>query len=127
MQTWLQVKSEVRTCTGFGEREAKDCKLPLKVLKSSLVCLVPRIDQINPRGARKGRASHRTTHSAWVRGCSLVDEGLINEKALEGFEAEMHVIPPRSPDLNSTNREYVPYCEELHSYRAPSYLREYHG
>jgi hypothetical protein len=26
------------------------------------------IDQINPRGPRKGRASHRTTHSAWVRG-----------------------------------------------------------
>ena len=28
------------------------------------------IDQINLRGPRKGRASHRTTHSAWVRGCS---------------------------------------------------------
>jgi hypothetical protein len=26
------------------------------------------IDKINPRGPRKGRASHRTTHSAWVRG-----------------------------------------------------------
>ena len=25
-------------------------------------------DQINPRGPRKGHASHRTTHSAWVRG-----------------------------------------------------------
>jgi hypothetical protein len=24
------------------------------------------IDQINPRGPRKGRASHRTTHSAWA-------------------------------------------------------------
>jgi hypothetical protein len=43
-------------------------------------CLVPRrfglftslsargIDQIDPRGSRKGHASHRTTHSAWVRG-----------------------------------------------------------
>jgi hypothetical protein len=26
------------------------------------------IDQINPRGPRKGHASHRTIHSAWVRG-----------------------------------------------------------
>jgi hypothetical protein len=26
------------------------------------------IDQIDPRGPRKGHASHRTTHSAWVRG-----------------------------------------------------------
>ena len=76
MQIWLQVKSEMETCTGFGEKEAKDWKLLVKVLKSSLVCLVRRMDQINPRGARKGRASHRTTHSAWVRGCSLVDEGL---------------------------------------------------
>jgi hypothetical protein len=25
-------------------------------------------DQIDPRGPRKGHASHRTTHSAWVRG-----------------------------------------------------------
>ena len=26
------------------------------------------IDQIDPHGPRKGHASHRTTHSAWVRG-----------------------------------------------------------
>jgi hypothetical protein len=26
------------------------------------------IDQIDPRGPRKGHASHRTAHSAWVRG-----------------------------------------------------------
>jgi ABC-type cobalamin transport system permease subunit len=37
MQIWLQVKSEVKTCTMFGEKEARDWKLPLKVLKSSLV------------------------------------------------------------------------------------------
>jgi hypothetical protein len=36
----------------------------------------------------------------------------VNVKALEYFEAEMHVIPPRSPDLNPMNSEYVPYCEE---------------
>ena len=27
-----------------------------------------KIDQIDPRGQREGHASHRTTHSAWVRG-----------------------------------------------------------
>jgi hypothetical protein len=36
----------------------------------------------------------------------------VNVKALEYFEAEMHVIPPRSPDLNPMNSKYVPYCEE---------------
>jgi hypothetical protein len=32
------------------------------------------IDQINLRGPRKGRASHRTTHSAWVRGCIMIQK-----------------------------------------------------
>jgi hypothetical protein len=39
--------------------------------KSKRFCQAPHneIDQIDPRGPRKGHASHRTTHSAWVRGC----------------------------------------------------------
>jgi hypothetical protein len=43
-------------------------------------CQAPRneIDQIDPRGPRKGHASHRTTHSAWVRGWhSTTTEGCI--------------------------------------------------
>jgi hypothetical protein len=35
------------------------------------------IDQIDPRGPRKDHASHRTTHSAWVRGWMFVHTNLV--------------------------------------------------
>jgi hypothetical protein len=56
------------------------------------------IDQISPRGPRKGHASHRTIHSAWVRG-SIFSMFVLRAEIVTIFEPKMVTISARNTNI----------------------------